>query len=71
MGDNTQNSQPSGATQEQEEREARAAHAPDRPPTGEEEKAAPGRDDLGEGVAEHAKEMAERGANVKGEGELP
>ena len=71
MGDNTQNSRPSGATQEEEEREARAAHAPDRPPTDEEDKAAPGHGDLGEGVAEHAEEMAERGANVKGEGELP
>lgn len=71
MGDNTQNSRPSGATQEEEDREARAAHAADRPPTDAEEKAAPGRGDLGEGVAEHAEEMAERGANVKGEGELP
>ena len=71
IGDNTQNSQPSGATQQEEEREARADHAADRPPTDSEEKAAPDREDLGQGVAEHAEEMAERGANVKGEGELP
>ena len=71
MGENTQNSRPSDATHEEEQREAHAEHAPDRPPTGEEEKAAPDRGDLKEGVAEHFEEMAERGANVKGEGEIP
>ena len=71
MGDNTQNSQPSDATREEEQREARAEHVPDRAPTDEEAKAAPGRGDLDEGVAEHFEEMAERGANVRGEGEVP
>lgn len=71
MGENTQNSRPSDATLEEERREAKAEHAPDRPPSGEEENAAPERDDLKEGVAEHFEEMAERGADVKGEGEVP
>ena len=71
MGDDTQNSRPSDATHEEEQREAQAEHAPDRPPTDEEQDSAPGREDLGEGVAEHYEEMAEKGANVKGEGELP
>ena len=52
-------------------REAEAEHAPDRAPTADEVKAAPGRGDLKEGVAENFEEMAERGANVKGEGEIP
>jgi hypothetical protein len=71
MGDNPQTSQPSDATREADERDARAAHAADRPPTKEEEKAAPDRGDLDEGVADNFEEMAERGANVKGEGEVP
>ena len=71
MGDNTKTPQPSEATREAEKREAHAEHAPDRPPSKEEEKAAPGRGDMKEGVAENFEEMAERGANVKGEGEVP
>lgn len=48
------------------------APSADRPPTAEEEKAAEQarRDvDLGE-VAAHEEEMAERGANVRGEGQI-
>ncbi|HVA75193.1 MAG TPA: hypothetical protein VNF71_11585 [Acidimicrobiales bacterium] len=71
MGDNKKTSQPSEATREAERREARAEHTPDRAPTADEEKVAPGRADLKEGVAENFEDMAERGANVKGEGEVP
>ena len=60
---------PSGETRTAEETEARTAHEADRAPTAEEEKAAPGA--TGEGTAENFDEMAKRGANVKGEGELP
>ena len=61
--------EPTQATQQAEEEEARAEHVADRPPTAEEEKAAP--DTLDPGVAESYQEMAERGANVKGEGQIP
>lgn len=71
MGDNAKTSSPDDATREAERREAHAEHSPDRGPTSDEDKAAPGRGDLKEGVAENYEEMAERGANVKGEGELP
>lgn len=71
MGENAKTSEPDQSTREAERREARAEHAPDRAPTADEDKAAPGRGDLKEGVAEHYEEMAERGANVKGEGEIP
>jgi len=62
---------PDGATREAEEQEARAAHQADRPPTDQEDEAAPGREDLDPGVAEHHQEMTERGAGVEGEGQLP
>lgn len=71
MGENTDTSRPSEATREAERSEADAKHAPDRPPTANEERSAPDRGDLKEGVAENFEEMAERGANVKGEGEVP
>ena len=71
MGDNAKTSSPDDATREAERRDAHAEHAPDRAPTADEDKAAPDRDDLKEGVAENYEEMAERGANVKGEGEVP
>ena len=71
MGENTDMSRPSEATREAERQEAQAEHAPDREPTANEERSAPERDDLEEGVAENFEEMAERGAKVKGEGEVP
>ena len=61
--------QPSEATEAAEEEEARAEHVADRPATEEEEAAAP--TSVGEGVAESYQDMAEKGAHVKGEGELP
>jgi hypothetical protein len=60
---------PSEATKTAEETEAAAAHRADRPPTAEEEQAAP-KSASGE-TGKDYKEMAERGANVEGEGELP
>jgi hypothetical protein len=61
---------PSEDTVEEEEAEARHGHEPDRPPTPEEEEAAEEqRSDPS--VAEHEKEMQERGAHQKGEGRLP
>ena len=71
MGENTGTSRPSEATREAERREAQADHVPDRAPTANEARSAPEREDLAEGVAENFEEMAERGANVKGEGEVP
>jgi len=59
----------SDATKKAEEEEAAAAHVADRAPTAEEEADAEGQS-LDEGVAEHYEEMAERGANVKGEGSI-
>jgi len=71
MADKTQTSEPSAATRKAEEQEARSEHSADREPTADEEKAAPGGDDIEPGVADSFEEMARRGANVKGEGEVP
>jgi len=60
---------PSDATRAAEETEASASHQADRPPTAEEEQAAPA--EAGEETGKDYKEMAERGANVRGEGEIP
>lgn len=60
---------PSDATRAAEAGEAAAPHDADRPPTPEEEKAAPG--GASAETAKDYKEMAERGAEVKGEGEVP
>ncbi len=64
----------SPATQEEESREAASSHLPDRAPTADEEEAADRSrrefsDEAGE-VAEHERIAAERGAHVKGEGEV-
>jgi hypothetical protein len=59
----------SASTREEEEREAAAAHVADRPPTPEEEEAAEERP-LSPGVAEHEREMAERGVEARGEGRI-
>lgn len=60
---------PSGATRAAEEAESHAEHEPDRPPSPDEEQAAP--DKASAGTEEGYEEMTELGAKVKGEGELP
>lgn len=64
------NTRPTDETREEEETEARHGHEPDRPPTPDEEAAAE-QQSLDPSVAEHEKEMQERGARQKGEGRLP
>ncbi len=59
----------SEATRKEQAEEGWAAHQADRGPTPEEEAAAAG-DEVDEDVAAHERDMAERGANVKGEGEI-
>lgn len=59
----------SDQTQQADEHDATAAHQADRMPTPEEEKIADELE-LDPKVAESYKEAAERGANVKGEGEI-
>jgi hypothetical protein len=61
---------PAAATTEQEEREFRAGHRADRMPTPEEEQAAEAHGPVDPEVAARAREAAERGASVKGEGEI-
>jgi hypothetical protein len=61
---------PAAATTEQEEREFRAGHHADRVPTPEEEQAADEHGPVDPAVSAHAREAAQRGANVKGEGEI-
>jgi hypothetical protein len=65
---------PDTATQEEERREGRSAHGADRAATDEETEAAERSRDRFAGdaadVAAHEKSMSERGANVKGEGEI-
>ena len=55
-------------TVEADLRDARAAHDADRPPTLEEEEAAP--TEVSPETAEAYEEAMERGANVKGEGQI-
>ena len=54
---------------DEEEHEAQASHAPDHPPTPDEEAAAE-RTKLDPTVAAHEREMGRIGAEVKGEGEI-
>ena len=64
---------PSAQTHEEDEKEAFAGHGADRAPTPEEEAAADAvlvDGGVAEGVAEHEKDMAQRGANVQGEGQI-
>jgi hypothetical protein len=49
--------------------DAQAAHEPDRMPTPDEERAAE-QNQLDPSVAEHYKDAARTGANIKGEGEV-
>ncbi len=66
---NESDTSPSDETRAAEESEAQASHRADRPPTTEEEKAAPG--SASRSTEQNYDEMAKRGADVKGEGELP
>lgn len=68
MSDETGTS-PSEETRATEEAETHALHRADRPPTAEEDKAAPGT--ASSQTEKNYDEMAKRGASVKGEGELP
>ena len=61
---------PTDRTREAEREEAKTTSHADREPTEEEAKIAEGTT-LDPKVSEHEKEMAERGANQKGEGRLP
>ena len=69
MNNQDSGTNPSEATRAQEETEAAAAHKADRPPTGEEEKAAPTK--ASPESERDFKEMAKRGAEVEGEGQIP
>lgn len=57
-------------TVDEDERDARAAHRADRPPTPEEEALADGHDEVAPESATAYKEAIERGARVKGEGQI-
>jgi hypothetical protein len=61
---------PDPETEEVERDEAHSGHAADRPPTADEERAAEQADDLDPAVAKSYKEAIERGADLKGEGEI-
>jgi hypothetical protein len=66
----SEHTKPSDATREAEREDAETKAHADREPTPDEEKLAEGTKADPE-VAEHYEEMAERGANQKGEGRLP
>lgn len=59
---------PDEATRREEEVEPKASHEPDRPPTAEEERDADSRAKVDRDVAEHERDMADRGVSQKGEG---
>lgn len=61
---------PSDQTHASEKDDARTPAGADRAPTADEEKAAEGLA-VDPDVAQHYKDMAERGANQEGEGRLP
>jgi hypothetical protein len=70
----TTETEPNESTKEAEQVDAAHPHSADRPPTAEEaeaaERGATALDADMNAVAEHAEEMAELGADVKGEGEI-
>lgn len=66
---NESGTNPSDETRAAEEAEAQASHRADRPATGEEAAAAPS--SASSETKTDYDEMAKRGADVKGEGELP
>jgi hypothetical protein len=63
--------EPSAATRSEEEREATAAHNAGRGPTAEEDRAAPGADEVSDETRRNYEEMRKLGANDEGEGKLP
>ena len=63
------NADTTSETRSADQSDAEAAHEADRMPTPEEERLAESQE-LDPSVAESYKEAAERGANVKGEGEI-
>ena len=65
-----QPTRPNAETREAERKEADRQAGADREPTAEEEKSAEGRTSDPD-VAEHERDMAERGAKQEGEGRLP
>ena len=65
-----QPTRPDGETRATEREDAERPAGADREPTAEEEATAESRT-LDPEVAEHEREMAERGANQEGEGRLP
>src|SRR5437868_139219 len=65
----TDHTKPSKETRDAEAQQAGQAHQPDRMPTDDESRLADNHK-LSAGVSEHEKEMAERGANQKGEGRV-
>jgi septal ring-binding cell division protein DamX len=69
MADQDKGTTPSEATLQAEEDEARAEHKADRPPTAEEEQAAPS--SVSDNTEKSFEEMAKLGAEDKGEGRLP
>jgi hypothetical protein len=66
----SQPTRPSKETRDAERSEAEAAAQADREPTPEEEALA-AEHDVDPDVAEHEREMAERGARQEGEGRIP
>jgi hypothetical protein len=62
---------PDERTRAAEAADSQTHAAPDEPPTPEEEAAAERAGSPGDDVAEHYKEMTQRGAKQKGEGRLP
>jgi hypothetical protein len=61
---------PDDETTAEDERDARAAHTADRSPTPDEEKAADANPPVSSETAEAYEEAIERGAAVKGEGQI-
>ncbi len=66
----TDATKPSPETRAAEREEMDAAHVADRAPTDDEARAAADLE-VEPGVADHEREMAERGAHQKGEGRIP
>jgi hypothetical protein len=60
----------SDETRQEEQREARMDAGPGRMPTPDEEQAADRHGQVDAGVAEHEREMLEKGARQKGEGRI-
>lgn len=66
----TDRTNPSAATREEEAREAKVPPGATEVPTADEERLAE-KNRLDPEVAEHEREMTERGANQRGEGRVP